>query len=184
MSEMKKYYCGYAIEIEKVDTNSPYDGLDLNKIYFKSIITPPKEKTKRCLNIGFHNIEFTVNYIAETGFAVPVTVKCDIKVYKDEGYVTLVIDDKELNKREDILEDVSKKLIHHIEGVLDIKLENKNLIKRDKMGNLCTCTNNDKLTPTPEFQKLLLKQIVNSGNPLEEIKRILELINTIKNYFE
>lgn len=182
----KKSYSGYTVEIESVDMNSPYS-TDIDKFWYKSIIIPPKEKVKRCMNIGFHNIEFTVKYITDDGISIDRKVKCVITLSKKEGYIILEIDDKELNKREDILEEVSRKLIYHIESILDLKVgsdnENNSLIERDRIGNLCVCANNN-LTPTPEFQKLLLKQIVNSDNPLKEIERISELINTIKNYFE
>lgn len=188
MSEINEYK-GYTLVIESVDMNSPFDSnIDLNKFWYKSIIIPPNDKVKRCMNIGFHNIEFTVKYITDDGISIDRKVKYVITLSEKEGYIILVIDDKELNKREDILEEVSRKLIDHIESVLDLKTdninENDNLTKRDKMGNFCTCANNDNLMPTPEFQKSLLKQIVNSDNPLEEIERISELLNTIKQYFE
>lgn len=186
MSERNEYK-GYTFVIESVDMNSPYStDIDLNKFWYKSIIIPPKEKVKRCMNIGFHNIEFTVKYITDNGISIDRKVKCVITLSKKEGYIILVIDDKELNKREDILEEVSRKFIYHIESILKVGSDNENnsLIERDKTGNLCMCANNNNLTPTPEFQKLLLKQIVNSDNPLKEIERISELINTIKNYFE
>lgn len=185
-------YKGYTFEIGSVDNNSPYSDItDLSKFWYKSIIIPSKDKKERCFNVGFHNISFIVKYVDDNLFPTSKNIKCDISVLKEKGYITLEIKDKELNRRDYILEDVSRQLIDYIESVLDSKEDcasndksNNNLIKRDKTGNLCMCANNDKLTPTPEFQKLLLKQIVNSDNPLVEIERILELINTIKEYFE
>ena len=192
MSEINNYK-GYEFKIESIiDTNSPYSDItDLNKFWYKSIIIPPKDKKERCLNVEFHNISFIVKYVDDNVFPTSKNVKCDISVLKEKGCITLEIKDKELNKRDYILEDLSRQLIDYIENVLDSKedyassnVSNNNLIKMDKTGNLCMCANNNNLTPTPEFQKLLLKQIVNSDNPLKEIERISELINTIKNYFE
>ena len=168
MSEINNYK-GYEFKIESIiDTNSPYSDItDLDKFWYKSIIIPPKDKVKSCLSY------------------VPIKVKCDVIVFKDEGYITLETEDKELARRDYILEKVSRKLIYHIESILEAKSGNKNLIERDKIGNLESYeTINENLTPRPEFHKLILRHVVNSENSINEIDQIIEMLNNIKSYIE
>ena len=187
MSEINNYK-GYEFKIESIiDTNSPYSEIaDLNKFWYKSIIIPPKDKVKSCLNMKFHDINFTVNCINDDGVSyVPVKVKCDVRVFKDEGYITLEPQDKELGRRDYILEKVSRKLIYHIESILEAKTGNKNLIERDKTDNLENYESiNENLTPSPEFHKLILRHVVNSDNSINEIDQIIEMLNNIKSYIE
>ena len=191
MSEINNYK-GYEFKIESIiDTNSPYSDItDLNKFWYKSIIIPPKEKVKRCLNIEYNDIEFTVDYLNDIGLAAYRKVKCDIIVYKDEGYISLEIKDKELRIRDHVLEYASIQLIDHIENLLDSKedyassnVSNNNLIERDKIGNLESYeTINENLTPRPEPHKLILRHVVNSENSINEIDQIIEMLNNIKSY--
>lgn len=184
MYKMQEYK-GYTFEIGKLNVNSCGDE-ELSKLWYKTIIIPPKDK-KRCLNIQFHSLLFTVNYFDINGISSLKNVKCVIRAFKDKGYISLIVNDKELNERKYILEDVSRQLIDYIENILDLSIdhENNNLIKRDKMGNLVRYEDiNNNLTPTSEFHKLLLKHIVNSENPREEIEQITEMLNSIKSYIE
>lgn len=178
-------YKGYEFKIESVNNNSPYTAPNLDEFWYKSIIIPPEGKLKRCLNIKFHDTEFTLDYINENGvFMMHVKVKCNIRVRKDEGYITLEVYDKQLRRKDYILEKVSRKLIDHIESVLDLRVdsENNNSIKKNKIDNLDEDTN-ENIVPTFNFHQLLLKHIVNSENPNGEIKRIIKTLNIIKKIY-
>ena len=187
-------YKGYTYEIGSVDKNSPYDSNpDVDKFWYKSIIIPPKDKKERCLNIEFHDISFIAKYVDDNLFPTSKNVECDIiNALKEKGYITLELKDKELRRRDYILEDVSRQLIDHIESVLDLKEDsmtnnnsNGDLIERDKIGNLESYeTINENLTPRPEFHKLILRHVVNSENSTNEIDQIIEMLNDIKSYIE
>ena len=182
-------YKGYTYEIGSVDKNSPYDSNpDLDKFWYKSIIIPPKDKKERCLNIEFHNISLNVRYFDNNGFPTSKNAKCDItNTLKEKGYITLELKDEDLKRRDYIVEEVSTKLIDHIESILDlnIKHDSDNLIKVDKMGNLIRDDSiNENLTPRPEFHKLILRYVANSENSINEIDQIIEMLNDIKSYIE